>query len=108
MNSRAWQTEFMGAAKQGVLEALETKGPLTLPEIPRTWPVTRHLLEFLMDHLVEAGLVEAGGDSKIPGKRAYHLTELGSAFLRSRPAQEMNTIQFYSRPVTASRSRAAS
>jgi DNA-binding HxlR family transcriptional regulator len=98
----------MGTAKQGVMEALETKGPLTLPEIPRTWPVTRQLLEFLMDHLVEAGLVETGGGSAVPGKRAYHLTERGSAYLRSRPVEEMNTIQFYSRPATASRSRAAS
>jgi DNA-binding HxlR family transcriptional regulator len=108
MSSQAWQTGFMGTAKQGVLEALETKGPLTLPEIPRAWPVTRQLLEFLMDHLVEAGFVEAGAGSGIPGKHAYRLTDLGSAYLRSRPVEEMNTIQFYSRPVTASRSRAAS
>jgi DNA-binding HxlR family transcriptional regulator len=98
----------METAKQGVMEALETEGPLTLPEIPRSWPVTRQLLEFLMDHLVEAGLVEAGESAAIPGKRAYRLTETGSAFLGSRPVEEMNTIQFYSRPATASRSRVAS
>lgn len=108
MSSHAWKTGFMGTAKQGVLEALDARGPLTLPEIPRTWPVTRQLLEFLMDHLVEAGLVELREGSAIPGKRAYHLTALGLASVRSRPAEEMNTIQFYSRPAMASRPRAAS
>lgn len=108
MNDNAWKTGFMGSAKEGVLEALEASGPLTVPELPRAWPVTRALLEFLVEHLEEAGLVELVDDARISGKRAVRITSVGSAYLESRPSETMNTIQFYSRPVTAPRSRAVS
>ena len=106
MNCNAWKTGFMGSAKQGVLEALDSSGPLTVPELPRAWPVTRPLLEFLLEHLEEAGFVEILDDTRISGKRAIRITALGSAYVRSRPDETMDTIQFYSRPVQASRSLA--
>jgi DNA-binding MarR family transcriptional regulator len=106
MNHNAWKTGFMGSAKQEVLEALESSGPLTVPELPRAWPVTRALLEFLVEHLEEAGFIERLDHAGIPGKRAVRITAQGSAYLRSRPVETMNTVQFYSRPVTAPRSRA--
>lgn len=107
MNCDNWKTGFMGNAKYRVLEALEREGALTVPELPRTWPVTRQLLDFLIEHLVEAGFARRHEGGRVSAVPEFEITPLGSALLQARPVQPMTTIQIYRRPVGSARSLAA-
>lgn len=71
--------DLMAEARLSLLEALAAEGPLTLPEMPRRWPVTRPLLTFLVRELVRAGLVARVPGGRIPGARGYALTPAGRA-----------------------------
>jgi len=66
-----------------ILEELATAGPMTLPEIPRRWPLVRPILEDQLRRLVSAGLVETAPSRHLPGKKAYSLTPEGRATLTS-------------------------
>jgi DNA-binding HxlR family transcriptional regulator len=68
----------------GVLEELAEAGPLTLPEIPRRWPVIRPMLERRVRELVAEGLVEGVPSKRVPGKTAYSLTPRARATLAAR------------------------
>jgi DNA-binding HxlR family transcriptional regulator len=75
--------DFRDEGTQAVLEAL-VDGPLTLPEIPRRWPVTRPILTFLVGELLRGGLLAPVPGSRIPGATAYALTHEGRALVMSR------------------------
>lgn len=48
----------LSAALRGVLRDLQTYGPQTVPQMARSRPVSRQHIQSLVNHLLEAGLVE--------------------------------------------------
>lgn len=100
MNTSTTSIGFMTAAKDRILEALEDRGPLTVAELPRQWPVTRETQVLLVLQLEELKLVQRIDGDRIPDQRAYQITARGRAYLAVRPQPEMNTIRRYHRPAT--------
>lgn len=70
---------ILQAALTAVLEALAA-GPRRLPEVPRSWPVTRVALRMAVGELRAAGLIEVVDAMPAPLLR---LTDRGTAGARS-------------------------
>jgi len=93
MHHQAELPDLLAEARATILEALLDGPPLTLPEIPRSWPVTRPMVDFLVRELLASGLVAAVPGGRVPGVTSYALTIEGravasgraSAFLRFPP-----------------------
>lgn len=47
----------LAAHKELILEALEERGPATVAELPRSWPVTRAVVAALVDELELEGAI---------------------------------------------------
>lgn len=69
--------DLLAEAREVILAALRDGPPLTLPEIPRRWPITRPMLSFLVRELLAAGLLAPVPGGRIPGQTAYALTAAG-------------------------------
>lgn len=73
---------FLAEARRRILGALDAQGPLTPSELPRSWPVTRMLIQHLVEELLAEGEVELSDESRIPGRRDLRITPRGRSRLR--------------------------
>jgi len=88
---------FLTAARRGVLESLEHRGPQTIPQLARARPVSRQHIQALVATLQDDGLVE-----QIPNpahKRSFliRLTEAGHARIGDmtrREAQALSRLEW--------------
>lgn len=69
--------DLLAEAREVILAALRDGPPLTVPEIPRRWPVTRPMLAFLVREMLASGLLTPVPGGRIPGRTAYALTADG-------------------------------
>lgn len=69
----------LDAAGRQLLEQVARTGPLPPGELPRRWPMTRHLSRLLVRALAREGLVEHTRENGGPPRLA--LTEAGKAVL---------------------------
>lgn len=73
---------FLADVRWRILGALDLRGPLTVAELPRGWPVTRVVLRHVVEELVDEGAVETVSGSGVPGRAALRITPLGRSRLR--------------------------
>ena len=81
MNDAKSTVDFFSTARMKVLTALATQGPLTVPELPRGWPITRSFVTVLAEQIVSSGLAEWSESGRVPGKAALRITKAGEAWL---------------------------
>lgn len=53
-------------ARHRVLAHLATNGPITVPEIPRRWPLTGHHIRLIVRDLSREGLLAVEPDGAVP------------------------------------------
>lgn len=69
--------DLLADARAAIVAALMDRSPLTIPEMPRRWPVTRPLLLHALRDMLRKGLVAPVPGGWVPGQTSYALTEAG-------------------------------
>lgn len=73
---------LLAEARTRILSALDALGPLTIGELPRGWPVTRLVVQHLVEELVAEGELELAGRGRVPGRVDVRITPRGRSRLR--------------------------
>jgi len=100
MSDRKNTGDFYSEARVRVLEALRDRGPLTVPELPRGWPITRAFVTVLAEQIEHSGLAEWATGGRIPGKPALRITDAGRAWLMEQGKSDDSAVQARIRPDT--------
>jgi hypothetical protein len=71
------EPDLLADARAAIVAALMEQSPLTIPELPHRWPVTRPLLLHVLRDMLREGLVAPVPGGWVPGQTSYALTEAG-------------------------------
>jgi DNA-binding MarR family transcriptional regulator len=83
-------TTSYSAARRRILQKLEQRGPLTLAELPGSWPVTPWHLAHLVHELEQDGLVESLRQERAPAR--FRLTSSGVKALATTRTVQLDLI----------------
>jgi len=82
----------LSAARRGVLMSLHRLGPLSVPQMARSRPVSRQHIQVLVNALAEDGLVEAGENPAHKRSPLFQLTPAGDRLVGSMSRRETSVV----------------
>lgn len=80
------------SGKRGILASLDTSGPLTVPQMARTRPVSRQYIQSLVNELAKEGYVEFNENPAHKRSRLVHLTPEGKELFDSMIQREVKLL----------------
>ena len=93
MTNHAGVPDLLLEAENHILAILRDGPPLTLPEIPRRWPITRPMVALLVREMLADGLLAPSAEQRVPGQTAFALTDRGRRLAEARAVPRPRSAQ---------------